>query len=101
LRFGEEVYSLAVVSLFSAPDKEVLRDSCGTVKACKYQGQACVQTFDARCIKSVIAMVPAYKVTLPEGEIITPPDEYFVVEKPYMEQTACFGLEEWEDGEEE
>ena len=39
LKFGEVRYSLALVSIFSPPDIDLLNTSYHTVYSCEYQGE--------------------------------------------------------------
>ncbi|KAK7457870.1 hypothetical protein VKT23_010214 [Stygiomarasmius scandens] len=90
LKFGETINPLCVVSLFTPPDTELLKQSCDTVYVCHYQGAASLGVFSVKDIDSVVAMVPDYKVT-GEGEIITPENRYFMVEKPFLKARSFGG----------
>ncbi|KAK7446691.1 hypothetical protein VKT23_014386 [Stygiomarasmius scandens] len=97
LRFGDAVYTLAMVSVFSAPNSKLLEDSYGTVYACHYQGEAALLTIDVKKIQSVVAMVPYFNIT-GTGDIETHETLHFLVEKPGLEITE---LKEAEKDDEE
>ncbi|KAJ7586115.1 hypothetical protein C8J56DRAFT_725906, partial [Mycena floridula] len=60
VRFGEggPLHTLAVTSLFTAPDQAVLNESFDTVYVCHYQGQVKLRVYDIKQITSLVAMVP-------------------------------------------
>jgi hypothetical protein len=90
LRFGEEVHALAVISLFSLGDASLLKQSYQTVYSCKYEGDTKLIACNVKAIKAVVAMVPFFKVT-PDAKIVTPENQYFLVQKPYLEITTLRG----------
>jgi hypothetical protein len=73
---SEEAFAL--VSVFSAPDCDLLECSTGTLWSCKHQGDEGLSVIPASSIISVVAMVP-----FSEGSFI-------VVEKLGLE-VACMG----------
>jgi hypothetical protein len=46
-----------------------------------------VKVFHVQCVEAVVAMIPYFKVTQDDGNIITPENEYFLLEKPGLEIT--------------
>jgi hypothetical protein len=55
---SELAVTLALISLYSPLDKNLLEESYGTVWAAKYQGHNSLMVIDAKAIHSVVAMVP-------------------------------------------
>ncbi|KAF9059841.1 hypothetical protein BDP27DRAFT_1190999, partial [Rhodocollybia butyracea] len=53
-----EPETLAMVSRYSKPDAQLLKDSFGTVISCKYQGADNLAVIPVKDIKSVVGMVP-------------------------------------------
>ncbi|KAJ7321573.1 hypothetical protein DFH08DRAFT_622874, partial [Mycena albidolilacea] len=49
---------LAMVSVFAAPDRDLLQESFGTIWAAQHQGAAGMQLISAKSILSVVAMIP-------------------------------------------
>jgi hypothetical protein len=95
IRFAEVYYyfqvlvketetTLALVSLYSLPHRELLEHSYHTLLSCAYEGDAHLQVVDIKSIMSVVAMVP--HLPFPED----PLPRYFVVEKPGLD-VACLG----------
>lgn len=63
LRFGEELFPLALVNLFSIPDEELLKESSGTVYLSKYIDEPeSLWVFSIKSIHSVVSMFPDIKV---------------------------------------
>jgi hypothetical protein len=79
------MHTLAVGTLFSEPDADLLNSSYSTVYACKLTDR--VKVFHVQCVEAVVAMIPYFKVTQDDGNIITPENEYFLLEKPGLEIT--------------
>ncbi|KAJ3004226.1 hypothetical protein NUW54_g4910 [Trametes sanguinea] len=83
-----EVFSLAMVSLFSAPDQDILCSSLGVVRACSYQSTSSRMVINVKDIVAVIAMVPL-SMTRDEEQATSAADRYatqfFLVEKPGLE----------------
>lgn len=90
LQFGPAIYNLALLSKFSKPDLDLLEKSSHTVYACRYQGEDALVVLDIKRILSLVAMVPYYKVQ-DDGTTVDPGDEYFLVEKPYLDLTHYRG----------
>jgi hypothetical protein len=53
-----DTHNLAVISLWSAKDEEIWRDSNRTVWYAAYQGQTSIAVIDVKDIDSCVAMVP-------------------------------------------
>lgn len=77
---------VAVVSMFSLPDQELLDLSCHTVSSCRHDEDD-VRVIDLKSILSVVGMVP-HRPTLPSG---VTEDRFFMVEKPGLD-IATFGV---------
>lgn len=56
--FGGERQAFALVSLYSPPNKYLLRTSNDTLVVCRYEGEAALCVIEAKSILSVVAMVP-------------------------------------------
>ncbi len=101
LRFEHTRYTLALVSIYSPPDAELLRESSETVYSCEHQGDTGLRAVFVSDIAAVVAMVPLFDVT-GEGEVIIPENRYFLVEKPGLDVAVLRGEEEQDiDGDED
>ena len=56
LRFGDVVHSLALVSVFSPPDQELLEESQHAAYICHYEGAAALRVVDVKAITAVVSM---------------------------------------------
>jgi hypothetical protein len=92
LRFGDVVHSLALVSMFSPPDEELLEESHRAAYICHYAtgGEAALKVVDVKSITSVVSMVPDYQVTL-QGDIIIPENQYSLVDAPLLKLASLWG----------
>ena len=81
--------SVALVTLYSHPDRHLLQESSGTVVSCTKLSEQGLVVIDISCIQAVVAMIP-HKFS-PDSE-----STYFLVEKTGME-LARFGMEEEDD----
>ena len=97
--------TLALVSMWSAPNSVLLEQSHGTLYVTQYQDSSSLSVIEVNTIVSVVAMVPM------------PPDEeeadsesehtetnhFFLVERPGLEayELAGIGEDESDEGEEE
>jgi hypothetical protein len=102
-RIEEEDKTLALVSLYSEPDAELLEESYNTVWSCKYQGDDKLEVVDAKSISSVVAMVP---LPIDDNEGSSSGDDrdsddisYFVVEKLGLDVSSMAGYKDDEDEE--
>jgi hypothetical protein len=89
----EEQYRLrwenvALISVYSPPDAELLKFSHGTLWSCTHEGNDGLQIINVKTIKAVVAMIP-HRPTLPSG--ITK-DRFFMVEKAGLDVTLT-GIE--------
>ncbi|KAG1797247.1 hypothetical protein EV424DRAFT_1592168, partial [Suillus variegatus] len=78
--------TVALVTMYSHPDRELLELSHHTVSSCRLLVED-VRIIDVKSITDVVGMVP-HRPTLPSG---TTEDRYFLVEKPGLD-IATFGL---------
>ena len=100
LQFGPTIYSLAILSMFSNPDPELLEKSYNTVYSSHYRGEDALVVVNVIKITSLVAMVPYYRVQ-EDGTILDPGNEYFLVEKPYIDITFYRGEVEADEETEE
>ncbi|TFK82224.1 hypothetical protein K466DRAFT_578255 [Polyporus arcularius HHB13444] len=89
-----QLHTLAVVSVFSAPDPALVAHSHGALKACFYRGHAAIEAISVKSIVSVVAMIPM-QATPQEaaepgaaGKYI---NHYAVVEKPGLDIALIAG----------
>jgi hypothetical protein len=98
LRFDDIAHSLALVSVFSPPDQELLDISHHTTYVCHYLGPDALKVVDVKAIKALVAMVPDYQVTM-DGNIVIPENRFFLVELPFLKFAAMTtALDEDDDG---
>ena len=88
LQFGETVHSLALVTMFSPPDEEVLRESHHAAYICHRGGTDALTVVDIKSIIAVVSMVPDYQVTV-EGEIIVPENRFSLIEAAFLKSALC------------
>lgn len=69
LQFGDTVHSLALVSIFSPPDQELLVLSHQAAYICRHGDLDVFMVVNVKNIYAVVAMVPDYQVTA-ESDII-------------------------------
>jgi len=72
---------VALISLYSPPDPDLLKISSDTLLVCKYQGDDSLILVEAQAIKSVIAMVP-FMEKPEDGSPRYHDGRFFVVEMP-------------------
>lgn len=72
--FGGEQQAFALVSLYSPPDENLLRDTYNTLAVCAYQGEEALMIINVKSILSVVAMVPCTSIISSYG------DKYFLIE---------------------
>ncbi|KAG1732805.1 hypothetical protein EDB19DRAFT_1591707, partial [Suillus lakei] len=75
INFNKTVKTLALISLYSMPDYELLRGSYHTLYSCTHQGNEALVIVEVFAIQAVIAMVPH---KLPDNPELC----FFLVEKP-------------------
>jgi hypothetical protein len=88
LKFGEDIHTLAVASVFSQPDHELLKRSHQTTYVCCYQGDDALITINIKDICSLVSMVPDYKISDNGLSVVIPASEHFLVEKIGMDVSA-------------
>ena len=86
----EESICLALVSLYSKPDKYLLSISANTLWSCKYQNDGALRFIDVKTIQSVVAMIPHR----PEIPGLPLSECFFLVEKPGLDVAIMAGIEE-------
>ncbi len=91
-------YPLALVSVYSNPDRQILEESFGTSYTCQYQGDNALKVIDVKSIQALVAMIPDYKVTA-DGTIVEPENRGFLMEKLTLPITQRFCLEEDDEDE--
>jgi hypothetical protein len=84
----EEFEPLALVSLYSDPDRDLLRTSSETFYTCTYQGQAGLAVVKATYIQSVVAMVP---------HVLNDVHRFYMFEKPGLDVADLGGFLRTED----
>jgi hypothetical protein len=90
LRHDSEELGLALVSLYSKPDIDLLRVSHNTLWSCEYHGDSALKFINVRNIQSVVAMIPHSPVI--GGQEAH--DRFFMVEKPGFDVALFAGTEE-------
>jgi hypothetical protein len=95
LQFGDSFYSLALGSVFSPPDLDLLNLSEGAAYICHHGGIDALVVVDVKAINALVAMVPDYQVNL-EGEIIIPEGRFSLVDAPFL-KSASF----WQAGDDD
>ncbi|EIN06311.1 hypothetical protein PUNSTDRAFT_73339 [Punctularia strigosozonata HHB-11173 SS5] len=81
MKSGGETIGLAMISLLSPPDAELLTRSHGTLYACTHGGQDSLIVTCVKSIRSVVAVIPMMELLGEECEV----QRFFVAEKPGME----------------
>ncbi len=74
------VHTLAVISVYSQPDPQLLEASHGAFVSCKYLGDDSIQVIDVSQIHSVVAMIPHKLEKHEVGDM-----HYFLVERPGLD----------------
>jgi hypothetical protein len=82
----DTVLSLAVLSVYSEPDPELLAASHGTLIYCDYLGDTLLQVIDVNHIQSVVSMIP-YR--LEEHRVNG--NYHFLVERPGLDVVRLGG----------
>ncbi|KAF8256448.1 hypothetical protein EI94DRAFT_1775290 [Lactarius quietus] len=72
-------HAYVLISVWSDPDMDMLRDSYNTVYSCAYRGQEDQQVIDVKAITSVVAMIP---MTPHDGDRST---RFFLLDKPGLD----------------
>lgn len=87
MQFGETVHSLALVSIFSPPDHNLLELSSHAAYICHRGGIDTLAVLDVKSITAVVAMIPDFQVTA-DGDIITPDNRFSLVEASFVRLTT-------------
>jgi hypothetical protein len=82
-------HTLALVSVYSAPDATLLEASSNTLWVSTYQGNDALLVIDFKAILSVVAMVP-----FPGTPADVNPARYFAVDKIGLEVGYMGGIQE-------
>ena len=90
LKFDDSMHSLALGSLFSPPDDDLLQRSFGTVYVCHYQGDDALEVIDVKKFDSVVSMFPDYEVTS-NGEILEPENQFSLLSHPCLQLASLRG----------
>ncbi len=96
LRFGDTVHTLALVSVFSPPDQEILESSNHAAYICHHGGTDSLTIVDVKSITSVVSMVPDFQVT-GNGDIIVPDNAFCLVEVSFTKLSGLRSVTELED----
>ena len=89
LKFGEDIHTLTVASVFSQLDHKLLKHSYQMTYVCHYQGDDESIAIDVKEICSLVSMVPDYKISDDGLTVVILVSEHFLVEKISMDITAC------------
>jgi hypothetical protein len=81
---NDSTKTLALVSNYSPPNLDLLRQSYKTLWTCHYQGAEDIRVIDVKNIHSVVAVVP-----FPFNQ-----QKFFICEKIGLEVTTLGGIEE-------
>ncbi|PBK62768.1 hypothetical protein ARMSODRAFT_990399 [Armillaria solidipes] len=90
-----QLHVVAMISKFSRPDFQLLKESSGTLWSCKYEGDLSLYVVPIACIHSAVAMVPVPQFD-ENGLQFLPrtTDQYFVVEKMGLDVAFIGGFED-------
>ncbi|KAG1900656.1 uncharacterized protein F5891DRAFT_951969, partial [Suillus fuscotomentosus] len=84
MNFDGIVKTLALISLYSTPDYELLLESYNTLYSCTHQGNESLMVVEVFTIQAVIAMFPH---KLPDNPELC----FFLVEKPGLDVAQFAG----------
>ena len=99
LRVGDEIRTLAMISLYHPPDRALLELSSETMWSCTSGGDETLRLVEVKCIEAVVAMVPHPEPIIPREGLIDTRGRFCVVEKPGLEVAQLGGVEESIDDE--
>lgn len=81
-----QLVTLALVSVYSPPHEELLRQSWSTLWSCTYSGDSNLHVLEVQKISALVAMIPHQPFNdLPHM------DRYFLVEKPGLDTVHLGG----------
>ena len=93
---GEECHGLAVVSVYSLPDKDLLAASTGTYYSVRIlPGEEGLRVISVKAIESVVSIQPRYYHLEPEET------RWFIWEKMGLQVNALNGIPEEDDDDED
>lgn len=72
--------ALAIISMYSEPNPDLLVESHGTLVSCQYFGDNALIVVEVLCIKSVVVMVPHNPPHSKDSEL-----HFFLVERPGLD----------------
>jgi hypothetical protein len=72
--------TLAMISVYSEPNPDLLTVSHGTFASCQYFGDNALIVVDVLCLESVVAMVPHNPPHSKDSEL-----HFFLVERPGLD----------------
>jgi hypothetical protein len=90
------VHSLALVSMFSPPDQEILEQSHHAAYICEHGGIDALTVVNIKRISAVVSMAPDYQVTV-EGEIIIPENRFSLMEASFLKSAGLCGTQGEDD----
>jgi hypothetical protein len=76
---GDLQHTLAAVQTFALPDPDLLKESYGTLRVCRFPGEEGVVVVDAKSLTDVVGMVPFRRHAQERGDLNQ--REYFPIEK--------------------
>ena len=79
-RIHGSLSNVAVISMYSEPHPELLKESHGTFISCKYSGDNSLIVVNISCIQAVVAIVPHWLHGIQGDD-----DRFFLVEKPGLD----------------
>lgn len=81
--------ALAIISMYSEPNSDLLRVSHRTFVSCQYFGDNALVVVEVLCIESVVAMVPHNPAHSIDSE-----NHFFLVEQPRLDTANLGGTQE-------
>ena len=94
LHFGQKLYALVMVSLFSPSDVSLWQESTQTIYLCEHLNG--LQVISIKVIKAMVSMFPDMQVTL-SGEIIQT-NKFLLLHHPFVELASQ--VDSFDDGDE-
>jgi hypothetical protein len=100
MEINSKIRTLALISLYSLPDRQLLEDSYATLFVCRYRGDDALVVVDAKEILAVISMAPLPlkpEEAAEEGADEKYGDLYYCGEKPGLDVMHLTGIVETDD----